>query len=271
MAPRGQSLAASLLLALAVACASTRPGAAPTPRPALRAATLDEVMASYEEFCRGYETLRASGDLDVRDLGSGKSQKLGIRVVAARGGRLYLKGSVAVVSALELVSDGRQFWFQLPTKRKVWTGDASLSAPEEKDERAPYHVLRPADITSALLPEPLAPGPEDVVLLESDAQNFSLTLARAADGRGVARRRVWLSRDTLRPSRLRTYDPRGDVSSDCALSGYRDGVPHTVVVRRPAQGYEALFTLEKVERNASVPEKAFTGRVPEGFAVVEVH
>jgi outer membrane lipoprotein-sorting protein len=271
MAPNRKALAASVLLALAAACASARPGIAPMLRRSLRAATLDEVLTAYDQYCGGYDTLRASGDLDLRDLGSGKSQKLGIHVVAARGGRLYLKGSVAVVSALEVVSDGKQFWFQLPTKKKVWTGEASLSAPEAADEQAPYHVLRPADVTMALVPEPLAPGPGDSVVLEADAQNFSLTLARIVDGRGMARRRVWLSRETLQPSRLRVYDAHGDVSSDCALSAFQDGAPRSITIRRPAQGYEAAFTLQKVERNVSVPEKAFTGRVPEGFAVVEVH
>jgi outer membrane lipoprotein-sorting protein len=271
MAAIRKGLAASLLVLLTAACATTRPGAGPALRRSPRAATLDEVLTAYDAYCRGFDTLRASGDLDVRDLRSGKSQKLGVRVVAARGGRLFLKGSVAVVSALEVVSDGRQFWLQLPTKRKVWTGDASLSAPEAVDEKAPYYVLRPSDVTTALVPEPLAPGPEESVVLEADSQNFSLTLARMDGGRGVARRRVWLSRDTLLPSQLRVYDARGDVVSDSVLSSFRDGAPRSVTIRRPAEGYEAAFSLDEVERNVAVPEKAFTGRVPEGFAVVEVH
>jgi outer membrane lipoprotein-sorting protein len=221
-------------------------------------------------YCRGFDTLRASGDLDVRDLRSRKSQKLSIRVVAARGGRLYLKGSVAVVSALEIVSDGKRFWFQLPTRKKVWTGDATGSAPRAAEEKAPYYVLRPSDVTRALVPEPLAPRPEESVVLEADAQSFSLSLARLEGGRGIVRRRVWLDRETLRPSRLRDYDPRGDMVSDAVLSGFEDGAPGSVTLRRPAEGYEAVFSLHKVERNVAVPERAFTGRIPEGFAVVEV-
>jgi hypothetical protein len=265
-----KGLAASLLFLWAVGCATTRPARELTLRPSLRAATLDEVLTAYDEYCKGFETLRASGDLDVRDLRSGKSQKLGIRVVAARGGRLYLKGSVAVVSALEVVSDGTRFWMQLPTRKKVWTGDASLSAPDAADDKAPYYVLRPSDVTSALVPEPLAPGPDEAVVLEADSQNFSLTLARIEAGRGVARRRVWLSRDGLRPSRLRVYDASGDVASDSVLSTFRDGAPRSITIRRPAEGYEAAFSLAKVELNGPVPEKAFAGRIPDGFEVVEV-
>ena len=271
MASSRKALAATLLVVLTAGCATTRHNTEPAPRRSLRAATLDEVLTAYDDYCRGFDTLRASGDLDVRDLRSGKSQKLGIRVVAARGGRLYLKGSVAVVSALEVVSDGRQFWFQLPTKKKVWTGDASGSAPEAVDDKAPYYVLHPSDVTTALVPEPLAPGPDESLVLEADAQNFSLTLARLEGGRGIARRRVWVNRDTLQPSRLRAYDARGDVASDAVFSGFEDGAPRSITIRRPAEGYEAVFALDKLERNVAVPEKAFTGRIPEGFAVVEVH
>lgn len=261
---------ALLLLSGWVGCASTRPGPRRPLRATLRAATLAEVLAAYDDYCRGFETLRAAGDLDVRDLRTGKSQKLGIRLVAARGGRLYLKGSVAVVSALEVVSDGERFWFQLPTRRKVWTGRAGKAAPEASDGEAPYYVLRPSDVTTALVPEPLAPGPSESVVMEADAQNFSLTLARLESGRGIARRRVWLSRDTLRPSRLRSYDERGDVAADAVLSGFEAGAPHSIVIRRPVEGYEAAFSLGKLETNLPVPEKAFTGRVPEGFELVEI-
>jgi ABC-type multidrug transport system fused ATPase/permease subunit len=152
---------------------------------------------------------------------------------------------------------------QLPTRRKVWTGDASLSAPDAADDKAPYYVLRPSDVTTALVPEPLAPGPGESVVLEADAQNFSLTLTRIEAGRGVARRRVWLSRDTLRPSRLRVYDARGDVASDSVLSGFRDGAPRSITIRRPAEGYEAAFSLEKVELNGRAGE-GLHGPRPEG-------
>ena len=78
MASAQTALAASVLLLWTAGCATTRPGSELTPRPSLRAATLDEVLTAYDEYCRGFETLRASGDLDVRDLRSGKSQKLGM-------------------------------------------------------------------------------------------------------------------------------------------------------------------------------------------------
>jgi outer membrane lipoprotein-sorting protein len=159
----------------------------------------------------------------------------------------------------------------LPTRKKAWTGDASLSAPDAVDDKAPYYALRPSDVTAALVPEPLAPSPEESLVLEADSQNFSLTLARLEGGRGGARRRVWLSRETLLPTRLRVYDGHGDVTSDAALTGFREGAPTSIVIRRPGEGYEAAFSLDKVERNVAVPEKAFTGRVPDGFAVVEVH
>ncbi|HUG54229.1 MAG TPA: hypothetical protein VMR21_11535 [Vicinamibacteria bacterium] len=254
----------------AAACTGARPAPPAAPLKPLRAATLDEVLAAYDGYCREGMTLSASGDLDVRDRRRGKQRTLGVRLVAARGGRLYLKGTVAVITAIEIASDGERFWFQVPSRKTVWTGPAAAAAGEAGTEDAPYQALRPADATAALLCEPLAPGPGEAVVLEADRQSFSLTLAAPEDGRGVARRRVVLDRDTLRPERLRHYDVKGDLETDVSLSAWTEGQPHRVDIRRPLEGYEASFRFDKVERNVPVPERAFVPRTPEGYEVVEV-
>ena len=236
-----------------------------------RAASLDEVVAAYDGYCKGIETLSASGDLDVRDLRAGKARKLGARLVATRGGRLYLKGSVAVVTALEVVADGARFWFQVPSKKTVWTGTATEAAPPAAEtENAPYYALRPADVTSALLPEPLDPGPEETVVMEADRETFSLAVARLEGRRGPVRRRVFLDRQTLRPVRLRSYDERGDLRTEARLSSWTATGPRRVDISRPLDGYEAAFTFDRVETNVPVPERAFQPRTPPEYKVVEV-
>lgn len=236
-----------------------------------RAATLDEVLAAYDGYCKGTHTFSASGDLDVRDLRAGKARKLGVRLVATRGGRLYLKGAVAVVTALEVVSDGARFWFQVPSRKTVWTGAATEAAPRSAEtEDAPYYALRPADVTSALLPEPLDPGGAATVWLEADRETFSLSLARLDGTRGLVRRRVWVDRQTLRPSRLRTYDERGDVRTEARLAQWTAAGPQRVEISRPLDGYEAAFAFDRVERNVAVPERAFSPRTPPEYKVVEV-
>jgi hypothetical protein len=242
----------------------------PAPHKPLRAATLDEVLAAYDAYSESGTTLSASGHLDVRDHRTGKGRTLGVRLVAARGGRLYLKGSVSVITALEVVADGTRFWFQVPSKKTVWTGAARGDTAAAETEDAPYQAVRPSDVTSALLPEPLAPGAGDIVILDGDGEAFTLTLASITGGRGVARRRVSLDRDTLRPTRLRTYDERGEIDTDVALSAWTEGQPHQVDIRRPVQGYEASFRFDTVDRNVPVPDRAFVPRTPEGYAVVDV-
>jgi hypothetical protein len=228
------------------------------------------VLEAYERYCEGIETLSASGDLDVRDLRAGRAQKLGVRVVASRGGRLYLKGSLAVITALEVVADGRRFWFQVPSRKTVWTGEAAGGAPARGEGDAPYYALRPKDVVEALVPEPLAPRDGEALIMEADAVGFSLTVGDLAGGRGLARRRVVMSRDTLLPARLRSYDERGELVSEVDLAAFRDGLPRRIAIRRPAEGYEAGFTFSKAERNVAVPERAFAARLPDGYAVVEV-
>jgi hypothetical protein len=259
-----------LLGLAAAACTAARPAPPAAPLKPLRAATLDEVLAAYDSYCEGGTTLSASGDLDVRDRRTGRGRTLGVRVVATRDGRLYLKGSVAVITAVEVVSNGERFWFQVPSKKTVWTGAASGEATEAGTEDAPYQALRPADVTSALLPGPLAPAAGETVLLDADREAFTLTLAAPAQGRGHVRRRVSLDRDTLRPLRLRRYDDRGDIETDVTLSAWAEGQPRRVEIRRPVQGLEAAFRFDKVERNGPAPERAFAPRTPEGYKVVEV-
>jgi outer membrane lipoprotein-sorting protein len=235
----------------------------------LRAATLEEVVAAYDGYCKGIQSVSASGDLDVRDYRAGRGRRVRVRVVATRGGHLYLKGSVAVMTALEVVADGGRFWFQLPGKKTTWTGRSDVP-PRVDDDQAPYYVLRPADLTSALLLEPLDPRASDILVLEGDREAFSLTLSRGEGTRAVARRRIWLERETLLPLRTRTYDERGDVLNEVKVGDWEDKAFHRIVVSRPVQGYEAAFAFEKVETNVSIPNRAFVPRIPEGYQVIEV-
>jgi hypothetical protein len=235
----------------------------------LRAATLQEVVAAYDGYCEKIHSLSASGDLEVRDYRAGKGRRLGVRLVATRGGHLYLKGSIAVVTAVEVVADGERFWFQIPSKKTVWTG-RSGAGPRVEDDQAPYYVLRPADLTDALLPEPLAAGAGDTLVLEGEAEAFSVTLARMDGTRGVTRRRIWLERETLLPLRTRNYNERGDVLSEVRLGDWLGEAPRRILVSRPTEGYEAEFTFDKVETNVAVPARAFVPRTPRGYKVIDV-
>ncbi len=269
---RADSITLALLTSLGLGSAAcfARPVAIPVvPYRPLRVATLEEVLAAYDGYCKGIESLSASGDLEVRDLRAGKARRVGMRLVAARGGRLYLKASVAVMTALELSADGRRFWFQVPAKKTVWTGSADAH-PRAEDEKAPYYVLRPLDVVAALIPDPLTAGEEDLLVLEGDRDTFSLALVRMSSAHGTVRRRVWLERDTLQLVRARTFDERGDVVSESTFGEWQEGLPRRVLVSRPREGYEAGFSFDKAQKNVAVPDKAFAPRTPEGYTIVEV-
>jgi hypothetical protein len=267
-------LAAALFAAvLAGGCSTAAPAGhvASAPAPPLRMASFDEVLGAWDAYCRSLDTLRASGELEVRDLRSGKARSLGVRLAAGRGGRLYIKGSIAVVTALEVVSDGQRFWFQVPSKKTVWTGRAGGAArPEASDEQAPYHVLRPTDVLQGLLPEPMVAGPDEVIVLDATRETYGLSLSRPQGGRGTLQRRVLLDRATLRPTGVRYYDEAGEVSADVALEVAEDGSPRRVSITRPREGYFARLALDGVQRGAALPEQAFVPRTPEGYAVVDV-
>ena len=234
----------------------------------MRAASLEEALAAFDGYCHGISTLSASGDLDVRDYRAGKARKVGVRLVAVRGGRLYLKGTVAVVTALELVADGERFWFQVPARKTVWTGRAD-GQPRAEDEQGPYYALRPADVAAALLPEPLAPGTRR----RRPARGRQGGLHPHGAGRrarGPVRRAIRLERESLRPLGEKRFDDGGDLVAVFTYGAWDGRFPRRIVVGRPAQGYEAEFSLDKADVNAPVPDRAFVPRVPPDYKVVEV-
>lgn len=234
-----------------------------------RAASLEEVLAAYERFAQAAASLGGSGELEVRDRRRGESRRFSLRLLAARDGRLYLKASVAVVTALEVVCDGRDFWFQVPSKRTVWTGRAD-QRPSTGDVREPYEALRPADIVAALLPARLEPALGEVLALEADREAFSVLVARAGPGPVAARQRIWLERESLRPRGLRTYDSQGDLQVEVQWSDWQEGWPRRVELARPLDGYEAGFDFSKVQPGAALPEQAFRPRTPPDYRLVNV-
>ncbi len=269
MTRRVLPIACGLVLA---ACATRSIERVAAPRTPARIATMDEVLSAYDAYCRGLETVNATGDLDVKDFTAGKERKLGVRLLAGRGGRLYVKGSVLLVTGLEVVSDGQRFWFQVPSKKTVWTGLADARPTAEGAEKEPYYALRPRDLNAALLPEPLAPRAGESLAFESERERFCVTLSAPTDsaGRMTVRRRACVDRETLEPRSLRLYEENGELAADVTLGDVRDGAAHRVAIARPREGYLASFSFEKVVRNQPVPERAFVPRTPEGYAVVEV-
>lgn len=268
-------VAAALTLAATVSgCATAKRIARPAfvPDLPLRHATPEEVRSAFNAYCRRLETVSASGHLTVSDYRAGKSREVGIRLVARRGGKLYLKASVALVTALEVVSDGRSFWFSLPSKKTIWTGAASSSrtAEEVTDTDAPYKALRPKDIVEALLPEPLAPGPGDSLVFEADSLSFALTLVHHDATGARARRRVWLTRKELIPARLWVYDSAGNLETEVRFLGWRLGRPARLSVLRPVDGYEAAFSFDKFDVNVAVPDRAFVPRIPDRYKVKQI-
>lgn len=238
----------------------------------LATATRAEIRAAYDAYARGIQTFSASGDLSVSDLRKAELRRLGVRVVAQRGGRLYLKGSVGLVTALEVTADGDTFWFRLPTKKKLWTGRTGVAEPDfgEDDEDAPYRALRPGDVTRLLVPEPLDLAPGESLVFEAEPFAFAMTRVRRAGDVQVALQRIWLTRDNLELAKIWLYDEEGNVRSEARYGNFAAGLPHRVAIERPIEGYRAVFDLDRVRSNVDIPEAAFTGSIPDNHEVIVV-
>jgi hypothetical protein len=258
---------------LGAGCATRSIEKVAAPQAPARIVSPADVISAYDSYCEGLSTLNGTGDLDVKDFRAGKQRKLGVRLLAAREGRLYVKGSVLLVTGLEVVSNGERFWFQVPSKNTVWTGRADAAAAAEGAQNEPYYALRPRDVNAALLPEPIGASAGGVAVLDADALRACVTLSaplEAGARQGIARRRACVDRATLTPRSLSLYDERGDLSAEVTFADVRDGAARRLDISRPREGYLASFVFEKLIRNEPVPERAFAPRPAEGYKVVEV-
>lgn len=209
---------ALLALGLLVAgCGASRPltqGEPFRPPAELRPA---QALARYQEYCLGLRSFPAAGELEVRDLKAARVRRLGVRLVAARPGRLYVKGSVAVVTALEVVADGSRFWFQVPSKMKVWTGAEGRRIVFERES---LRSLR---------------------LLFYDAAGDLVTEARLAAWRDELPGDVTLLRREGYEARL-TFDARNPTSpcrTSCSSRGYRIEMRDGLMYAEHAPGVRA--------------------------------
>ena len=209
----------------------------------------------------GFDTLSAAGDLEVRDLRAGKARTLGVRLVAARAVELYLKASVAMVTALEVIVRRTALLVPGPVAEDgVDRARRREPRREPRDEQAPYYALRARPTSSAaLLPEPLAPGPDEAPPARRRRPGFRALPGSPRPGPArSARRRVLARPRALQPSLDRQLRPAGDLRVGGPLLGLaRRLAPAAGACAGPARATRPSFTFDEVEANVPVPERAF--------------
>lgn len=198
-------------------------------------------------------------------------------ILAQRPQLIRVIGQLPVIgtTVFDMVSDGKTFSINVPSKNQFLTGSATVGRPSEKS----VENLRPQHLMEAIF---WAPIPEsDPVLLEQATDNgtsdYVLTIATHATGSGTdwkIARKVSFERVGLTMARIETYGDDGQLESDIHYSQWGPfgdvEYPKQITLARPADGYTLAITVTKLTANETIEASRFVLQQPTGAQLVRV-
>ncbi|MGH9417139.1 MAG: hypothetical protein ACRD01_10975 [Terriglobales bacterium] len=238
------ALAAVAALTLATAGCGTPRSVPLPPSPPLRSATLQQLVASFNQNASAIESLTLKLDLSAK--AGKKHYKIGTYLLMQKPANIRIWGSVTLLGKLfDMASNGSHFELSLPYYNQFIEGLNNV-IPEHVSN--PLEKLRPQVILNALLINPIPASAE--VALDPDAPEGSyevLVLLHADDGRLRLKRRIRISRLDLLPRGQVIYDGDGIHETRATYDKFttRDNIPVPTVltIERPAEGYSLKMKL----------------------------
>ncbi len=179
---------------------------------------------------------------------------------------IRVRVQVFQVTAIDMVSDGREFSIDVPRRNTFIRGLNQQVIPPRKD--VPVNV-RPQHIFEALAVQVLEGADPSLISLEEDQQDgrrfYILYCHRwSSDGSLALKRKIWFDRRDLNIVRLQTYAPRGRLESEIHYSDFRtvDGqiYPGQVRLERPQEDYRMGIRAQEILVNPNLPAAAFVLR-----------
>ncbi len=180
---------------------------------------------------------------------------------------LYLKGYRKLLPTFfTLVSDGREFWFHIPSDDVVYTGP--LKGAWDRADSLEFY-LSAGDLFRALYVEPLSG--DDSFEVEKGDSLYAVTVRN----RGNVVRRMWIERRRLGIVREIYYGDDGMEELEIERKRYadlEDGLyPLALILRDPIAGDSVFLDFKAITLNPdSIPERAFDFEIPTGAEVRRV-
>lgn len=261
----------------------------PVPKPPAQTltATPEELVARMNQRWNDFENLTATVDIHLTLL----KPQLGLAtdypdcrgwIVMQKPENLRVVGQLLGARIFNMASDGKTFTVLIPLKNKAFTGPTELTKRSEN----PFENIRPGFFFDAMMVRGL--DPEDYYARISDTETiedaakkhlytmpeYVLSITKhASDGSRLDKpvRVITFHRDDLLPSNQDLYDAQGNLESQVSYSAYKDfggtQYPTKVLIRRPLEGLQISLTVEKVDKNQSLPDGEFTIPIPPGTQV----
>ena len=250
-------------------------------------ATPEELVERVNKRWEDFQNLTARGEMQATLLRAQEGLATdypSVRgfIVMQKPNELRVAGTYLSLKVFDMASDGKSFTLVIPPKSKAIQGPNTLTKKSEKQ----LENLRPGFFFDAMVVRGL--GPNDYYALISDTETvedaakkhlylmpeYVLSITQHATN-GTRRdkpvRVITFHRDDLLPSNQDLYDANGNLESQVSYSEYKDfggkQFPTKVVIRRPLEGIQIVFTVEKVDTNVKLPPDEFTLPIPPGTQI----
>lgn len=270
----------AFLLAVAVTTAVGCHSNAPKPQPPaapLRTATLEELMASFNQNANAIRTMSLKLDLTAQ-AGRKKYHFHTSYLLAEKPASLRLWSTAPLIGKVfDTASDGTQFELSvsLPTYNKFFIGRNNLIPANVTH---PLEQMRPQVILNALLFNPIAPPRQAALDPATDGAEYDVLIVQP-DENGMLRlaRRITFSRYDLLPHKQMIYDSDGVHRTEATYEGYtvrqNIPVPTEIVITRPVEHYSLhmKLALDGITLNAPMPTpNPFELQPPPGVTVIRL-
>lgn len=281
---RAALLALTCMLPLTGCFKSTRAVMQTHPPSVVMNASLDDLLKQTTSRFTMLNSLKASIDITV-STGGGKEGKVtdysslpGYLLLRKPGDlRVLLFTPVGHIQAVDMVTDGKTFTMQIPSRNKAITGSNAVSQPSPNA----LENLRPAVFFDSLLIR--GAEQDDLVSQTSDDRiyqpdptkkyvvdepEYDLGIFHQVGGSPElkVRRVVHFGRATLLPFQQDVYDDTGRLVTVANYEGYQKFgdqlFPSVITINRPQDQLRLKLTIKKLSVNQALEDDQFQLKLP---------
>jgi hypothetical protein len=253
-------------------------------------ATLEELLAKYNDVARGVKSVNAT--VLLKPIAGSKYSgvieeyhEVKAFLLAERPAYIRMIGQAPVIgkTVFDMTSDAESFRVSIPSKNKFLVGAVSL----ERTSSKPIENLRPQHLLDAFLWTEIRKE-EDVLFEEFNdekARYYVLTVLRGGYRREILQK-IWFNRADLEVARLQEFGPKGALLSDVRYSDWEpqtgdqeqtsaaaSGItffPRVIQIDRPHDDYRLDLQVTKLTLNEDIPADRFKLEQPAGSELVRV-
>jgi outer membrane lipoprotein-sorting protein len=251
-----------------------------SPAPALRTASLPDLLALIQKQEESIRTLDATATIEPSVNSPSKGEIVHYRdvrtfILIRRPALIRMIGLYPVVEnkAFDMSSDGETFRLYIPVKNRFIIGKNRGG----RRSKSTLENLRPQVILDALLLKGPEPGKEQAVLesfSEAGSAYYIVHIIRVVPGQiGVLDRNIWFDRHSLDVVRIEMFDSDGEEATDVLYAGYVpvSGIPYPqeIIVERPKDLYGLRLSITNLQFNQPVGEDKFVLDQPPGTELVD--